>query len=79
MSSYPDPSHFQIETFAAYRQALEQYKAAYKILHGIELTSVSMKPELFEAFLKEVLAPTVGISIVTNTFEVGGIAILKGT
>lgn len=60
-----------------YREALSQYKEAYKVLHGLELTSVSMKKELFDAFLKELLSPTSGIAIISETFEVDGVTILK--
>lgn len=60
-----------------YREALVQYKEAYKVFHALDLTSVSIKEPQFNAFLKEILDGISNVNIVTETFEVDGVTILK--
>jgi len=60
-----------------YREALAQYKESYKILFGLEPPSISLKAEHFESFLQEILGPVSGVVIVSTTFEVDGVTVIK--
>ena len=60
-----------------YREALNQYKEAYKVLFGLELTSISPESKIFEKFLQEIVGSVQGVKIVSTTFEVDGVTILQ--